>query len=152
MSVWIVNSCDIFVRVIYFWKAYWSGNKTNMHFFSGSGTFYRPEWKSAQNHKNLNISWTTNAITIKRSYSITSYSITVIVLRRTNILQEISRREILYTLIFGTKWKVGFWSVKSSKIIFWDPNHVLWKIIVRYNLTEKFNLFGWENQKLEVGQ
>ena len=86
------------------------------HFFSGSGTFYRPEWKSAQNHKNLNISETTNSITMKLY--------TIIVLRKTNFLQEISRPEILHTLIYGPEWKSRFWSVKFSEIIFCDPNSV----------------------------
>ena len=84
-----------------------------LNFFSHSGTVYRPEWESAQSHKNLNISWTKNAITMKLY--------TIIVLK-TNILQEISRPEILDTLIYGPEWKLRFWFVKSSKIIFCDPN------------------------------
>ena len=91
---WI--SCDCFGRskCFTFWKVYWSGNQINMvsnFFWTMSGVFYRPEWKSSQNHKN--ISWTTNAITMKLY--------TVIVLSKTNILQEISRTEILHMLIYG---------------------------------------------------
>ena len=78
-------------------------------FFSRAVLFCRPECKSVQNHRNLKITWATNAITVKLY--------TIIVLRKINILQEIPRPEILPTLIYGRKWKWDFWSVKLSEII-----------------------------------
>ena len=139
--VWIVNQYDCFVRS----KCYTflesllieEQNKHGIRLFSDSGIFYRPEWKSAQNHKNLNISWTTNAI---------------IVLRKTNILQEISRPKMLHTLIYGPEWKLLFWSVKLSEIIFckiqpWQKfevnrmggsNVIGWSVYYTWNLSKRF--------------
>ena len=70
------------------------------NFSSDGGTVYKPEWKSAQNHKNLNIYWTTYGITMKLY--------TIIVLKKTNSLQEISRPEILDMLIYGSEWNYVF--------------------------------------------
>ena len=100
------------------------------NFFTDSGTFYRPEWKSAL---------TTNVITMK------PYKI--IILRRINILQKISRPEILRTLIEGPEWRLGFCSVKLSEIIFCNLHFVLWKVIIKYNFDEKLKLTGWKDQK-----
>ena len=104
----ILDTCDCFVRskCYTFLESLLSGeqNKHSAQFFLDSGTFYRPECKSTQNHKNLNISRATNAITMKLS--------TIIALRKTNILQEIPRPEILNRLIYGPKWKLSFRSVK----------------------------------------
>ena len=47
-----------------------------------------------------------------------------IALRKIIVLQEISRPEILHTLIYGPERKLRFWPVKSSEIIFCDPNSV----------------------------
>ena len=89
-----------------FWKA------------SDSGTFYRPEWKSTQNHKNLNISQATNVITMKLY--------TNIVLRKANILQEILRPQIYCTRLFTDQNEnyLRFWSVQLSEIVFCDLNSI----------------------------
>ena len=115
-------------------------NKHGAQFFSDSGTFCRPEWKSAQNDKNLNISWTTNAVTMKLY--------TIIVLRKTNIFQETPRPEMLHTLICGPEWELLFCSVKSSEIIWCEPTSVLQKIIIRHNFGENLKSIRWKDQKL----
>ena len=93
-------------------------NKYGVQFFFRTVVHgkHGPAWKSAQNHKNLNISCNTNAITMKLYANIA--------LRKIIVLQEISRPEILHTLIYGPERKLRFWPVKSSEIIFCDPNSV----------------------------
>ena len=106
-------------------------NKGGVQFFFGQWYISQTRIEKCPKSKKSNVFQTTNTITI-RLY-------TIIVPKKYTFCQEFSRPEMLYTLVYGSEWESRFWAVKSSEIIFCDPNSVLWKVIIRYNLDYTWN-------------